>query len=528
MADGKSEHLRVVVIDDQLNMRKALFRIFDKTGNYEVEDFGNAKDAIAWLKMHSADLVITDIYMPFGDGFEVLAYIRGRAMQNDIPVLFISGEATKEDIVRSVDLGVSDYILKPFEAQDIIQKAVGIVEKYRNPPENIKKLRHAETLFFNAKYEEAKVEFESINANSKPTARSLIGLAQTEAKLGDISGAMEHVNQAIENNSMYYPAYSTGADILIADKKRVEAIPFLAEELKINGKQIHRRVMLADIYLENSKTPGYQDKAMEQMKLALQDNPTDESLLLRFAEIMWATGNKEKAAHYCMKARRQNPDSTKSLMQLANMYLQDGHPIKAVNLFSDILNKNVNQYDVYLCRAKIFDKMGEAEKAIADLNKIPKTVVGLRLEVLKVKGRIYSKMGKIPDAIVACEEVANMEPTADNLARVGLLFIRMKNYRSALGWYEQSTLMEPDHSKYIYNLGCCYEALRDKKKAIECYEKSLKLDPNGKETIIALARIKGTPLPISAASQAVPSTSSKETTDKSPQASAKTFPPKAS
>ncbi len=495
MADGKSEHLRVVVIDDQLNMRKALYRIFDKTGHYEVEDFGNAKEAIAWLKTHSVDLVITDIYMSLGDGFEILAYIRGRAMQNDIPVLFISGEATKEDIVRSVDLGVSDYILKPFEPQDIIQKAESIYAKYKNPPENIKKIRHAEGLFFNEKYDDAKKEFLSIHEKFKPTARSLIGLAQTETKLGNVSAALELVNQAIENNSMYYPAYAAGADILLGNKKKKEAIPFLVKELKINGKQIHRRLLLADIYIENIKTPGYFDKAIEQMKLALHDEPTDETLLLRYAEMLWNSGNKEKGVHYCLKARRQNPESTKSLMQLANFYIQDGHPQKAINMFSDILNKNPNQYDVYLCRAKIFEKLNENEKAIADLNKIPKTIVALRLDVLKSKGRVFAKMGKIPDAIAACEEVSNMEPTADNLARVGLLFIRLKNYRSALGWYEQSTLMDPDHSKYTYNLGCCYEALKDKKKAIECYERSLQLDPNAKETIVALARIKGTPIP---------------------------------
>ncbi|APJ03174.1 tetratricopeptide repeat protein [Silvanigrella aquatica] len=524
MSGTKTNHLRVVVIDDQLNMRKALYRIFDRTGHYTVEDFGNAKEAIAWLKTHGVDLVITDIYMPLGDGFEVLAYIRGRAMQNDTPVLFISGEATKEDIVRSVDLGVSDYILKPFEPHDIVQKAESVIAKYRNPPENIKKLRHAEELFFNEKFDEAKAEFEAINTSGKPTARSLIGLAQTEAKLGNVEAALKHVDEAIENNSMYYPAYSAGADILLANKKRVEAIPYLAKELTINGKQIHRRMALADIYLENSKTPGYYDKAMEQMKFALHDDPTDETLLLRYAEIMWSTGNKEKGIHYCMKARRQNPDSTKSLMQLANMYIQDGHPIKAVNLFSDILNKNANQYDVYLCRAKVFEKMNENEKAISDLNKIPKTVVVLRLEVMKAKGRIYAKMGKLPEAIASCEEVANMEPTADNLARVGLLFIRMKNYRNALGWYEQSTIMEPDHPKYVYNLGCCYEALRDKKKAIECYERSLNLDPNGKETQIALARMKGTPLP--AAAKSAPKVASpKVTASASPS---KTAPPKAS
>jgi DNA-binding response OmpR family regulator len=221
MADGKSAHLRVVLIDDKLNMRKALNRIFDKTGQYHVDDFPNGQEAIAWLKSHRVDLVITDIYMPNGDGFEVLAYIRGRAMQNDIPVLFFSGEATKEDIVRSVDLGVSDYILKPFETQDILNKVAAVIDKYKNPPENIKKLRHAESLFFNGKYDDAKKEFEAIHASSKPTARSLIGLAQTEAELGNIPIALDLVNKAIESNSMYYPAYSAGADILIANNKNI-------------------------------------------------------------------------------------------------------------------------------------------------------------------------------------------------------------------------------------------------------------------------------------------------------------------
>ena len=63
-------------------------------------------------------------------------------------------------------------------------------------------------------------------------------------------------------------------------------------------------------------------------------------------------------------------------------------------------------------------------------------------------------------------KVSNMEPTADNLAKFGLLFIRLKKLSGALSWYEQSTLMDPDHSKYTYNLGCCYEALKDKKKTI--------------------------------------------------------------
>jgi tetratricopeptide (TPR) repeat protein len=183
-------------------------------------------------------------------------------------------------------------------------------------------------------------------------------------------------------------------------------------------------------------------------------------------------------------------------MQMANFYIDDGKPNRAINALSDILNKNPNQYDVYLCKARVYERIGKSDKALEDLREIPKTLVVLRLDVFKLRGRIYSKMGKYSEAIAAYEEVVDIEPIADNLARVGLLYIKMKNYRSALGWYEQATDMEPNNSKFIYNLGCCYEALRDKKKALECYEKSIQIDSDAKETQIALARIKGLPIPV--------------------------------
>ncbi len=494
MTVGNLDHLKAVVIDDQLNMRKAVNRILEKTGQFTVEDFPNARDAISFLKTHSVDIVITDIYMQQGDGFEVLAFIRNRTMQNDIPVLFFSGEATKEDIIRSVDLGVSDYILKPFETNDIIQKVITLIDKYKHPPEDIKTLRNAEKLYLNEKYQEAKNEFLKIINGGKLSAQLMCGLALAESKLGNVTKSLEYIKEAIKINSMYFPAYSTAADILLSLKRKTEAIPYLEKELKINAKQPHRRILLADLYLEQKKTES-SDLALSHMKLALQDSPSDEIVLLKYADIMKIMGNFEKSVHYCMKARRQNPSSTKSIMQLANMYISEGKEIKAVGLFTDLINKNSNQYDIYLCRSKIYEKMEDFEKAMSDLNKIPTTNHHLRVEVLKAKGRVFAKMNKLPDAIAACEEVASMEPTADNLARVGLLFIRMKNYRSALGWYEQSTIMEPNHSKYIYNLGCCYEALRDKAKAIQCYELSLKLDPQARETQVALARMKGKALP---------------------------------
>jgi DNA-binding response OmpR family regulator len=92
-------------------MRKALRRVLQSDRNFEVIEFGSAADTIEFLKKHHVDIVVSDIYLGQGSGFDILRYIRGRAILADLPIIFVTGEGTKDDIVHSIDSGVNDYLL---------------------------------------------------------------------------------------------------------------------------------------------------------------------------------------------------------------------------------------------------------------------------------------------------------------------------------------------------------------------------------------------------------------------------------
>ncbi|MBX9703063.1 MAG: tetratricopeptide repeat protein, partial [Silvanigrellaceae bacterium] len=476
---------KTIVVDDQLPIRKAISRILEKNGMQNIEQFSSVKDAIAWLKNHEANLIISDIYFPVGSGFDILSYVRNRAMKNDLPVLFISGEATKDDIVRSVDMGVADYLLKPFEVQDLVVKVTILLEKYTRPDAKTQNLRAAEDLYLSGKYEEAQVAYALICEIEK-NARAIVGLALTEYKLGNKEKAIGYVEEAIKSNAMYFPAYSLGADIMLEKKNYLQAEHYILMELKINGKQSQRRLQLANIYFVQGKI----DKAFEQMRLGLVENPGNEVFLMRFAGMYYQLKDKEKAVHYYLKARRQNPKSNKPLSSLAAMFLQDNEPEKVLRIFTDLLNKNKNQYDVYLARAKLYEKLGESEKALNDLCEIPNTAQEIWHESLKYKSRLYSKMNKLSEALVAAEELIELEKNADNFARAGLIELKLSNYQKAVIWYEKSVALDPKNTLYLFNLACAYEGAKQYPKAILTYEKSIELDPSKAEFKIALQRLK--------------------------------------
>ena len=63
-----------------------------------------------------ADVVITDIVMPFVDGFELIARIRGDARWSGVPVIVLSAHSADQEVIRALDLGANDYVTKPFNA----------------------------------------------------------------------------------------------------------------------------------------------------------------------------------------------------------------------------------------------------------------------------------------------------------------------------------------------------------------------------------------------------------------------------
>jgi two-component system chemotaxis response regulator CheY len=117
-----SPQMKILVVDDMATMRRIVKNIFKQLGFVNVEEAENGKEALDKLKAAKFDLVVSDWNMPVMPGIELLKNIRADSALKDIPVLMVTAEAQKDNLLEAIKAGVSNYIVKPFTAESIKQK----------------------------------------------------------------------------------------------------------------------------------------------------------------------------------------------------------------------------------------------------------------------------------------------------------------------------------------------------------------------------------------------------------------------
>ena len=121
--------MKVLIVDDMLTMRRILRNVLQEIGYTNVRDAKDGEEAFNTLKIGGYGLVVTDWNMPVMTGLELLKAIRADAELKTLPVLMVTAEAQKENIVEVVQAGVSDYIVKPFTGDGLQKKLVKIFAK---------------------------------------------------------------------------------------------------------------------------------------------------------------------------------------------------------------------------------------------------------------------------------------------------------------------------------------------------------------------------------------------------------------
>jgi len=106
--------VKIAIVEDDINMRKSLEIAMSDFKEFQIKTFKNAKDALKGLD-DSYNLVITDINMPGMDGIEFVKTLDGR-----YEVIIMTGNATLGSAIESIQLGVKDFLLKPFDVDDLI------------------------------------------------------------------------------------------------------------------------------------------------------------------------------------------------------------------------------------------------------------------------------------------------------------------------------------------------------------------------------------------------------------------------
>lgn len=112
----------VLVVDDAATMRRIVKGLLHELGFKNMREAENGSAALDELKRKKADLVVADWNMPVMTGIDMLRAIRSDDGLKGIPVLMVTAEAKKENIVAALQAGVSNYIVKPFNAKTLEEK----------------------------------------------------------------------------------------------------------------------------------------------------------------------------------------------------------------------------------------------------------------------------------------------------------------------------------------------------------------------------------------------------------------------
>ena len=112
--------MRVLIADDSSTMRKIISRTLQAVGVELAVEADDGDEAISLFEQGEFDLVLLDWHMPRVNGLEVLQAIR--AIGSQVPVMMVTVEAERSCVIAAIRAGVSDYLIKPFEADTLRQK----------------------------------------------------------------------------------------------------------------------------------------------------------------------------------------------------------------------------------------------------------------------------------------------------------------------------------------------------------------------------------------------------------------------
>ncbi len=121
--------MKVLVVDDMSTMRRIVKNVLKQIGYTSVEEAPDGQEALKKLKGGGFGLVVTDWNMPVMTGLELLKAIRADAELKILPVLMVTAEAQKENIIEAIQAGVSNYVVKPFTAEALLEKLTKVFAK---------------------------------------------------------------------------------------------------------------------------------------------------------------------------------------------------------------------------------------------------------------------------------------------------------------------------------------------------------------------------------------------------------------
>lgn len=123
---------KILLVEDNEMIVKGLVYSLSKEG-FETDIAYNAQEAESKIESNVYDIIILDVMLPDGNGFELCKYIKEN---KDIPIIFLTAKDDEKDVVNGFNLGADDYVVKPFRTMELISRIYNVLRRY-NKDKNV-------------------------------------------------------------------------------------------------------------------------------------------------------------------------------------------------------------------------------------------------------------------------------------------------------------------------------------------------------------------------------------------------------
>jgi chemosensory pili system protein ChpA (sensor histidine kinase/response regulator) len=129
--DREDKRTFALVVDDSITVRRVTQRLLERNG-MRVMTAKDGLDAVTLLQEHVPDVILLDIEMPRMDGYEVASHVRNDPRLKDVPIVMITSRVGEKHRARAIELGVDDYLGKPYQEAQLLDAIEPLVRKRRN------------------------------------------------------------------------------------------------------------------------------------------------------------------------------------------------------------------------------------------------------------------------------------------------------------------------------------------------------------------------------------------------------------
>ncbi len=130
MSTMVDKNMRILVVDDALTMRRIVINLLRQLGFNNMNEADDGTTAWEKLQLETFDLIISDWNMPKMTGIDLLRKVRTDAKYAQTPFIMVTAEGKRENVIAAVQAGVSNYIVKPFNAATLKEKLVKVIGEF--------------------------------------------------------------------------------------------------------------------------------------------------------------------------------------------------------------------------------------------------------------------------------------------------------------------------------------------------------------------------------------------------------------